>query len=368
MLLSFLYRLLPAFLGGALLAGAGTPALAQPAGAQGDNFMYQVMPGDTLIVLAQRFTDSSANWNKLQTLNAVQDPTRLTIGRELKIPFALIPELPSQAYISHLAGQVSANKVPAKPDTSLSEGDALRTGPGSFATLTLADGSILSVPAESSLLIERLRVFKGTGLIDTIFTMHDGGLESSVAPKETGVGRFEIRTPVSITGVRGTQFRVRVAANGSQSEVLSGKAQLSSGQSGNATLHQDQGAAVNSQGKLLGVRALLPAPALEPAVRGGQGWTISFPPVPGAGSYLVRVATDQAGRNLVSSHRDNQPKISFSAPGPGTFYVIVRAIDADGVMGKDAVQSFLGQSVLNASDGSAIATGFGQFVQLTDYR
>lgn len=343
------------------------PAFAQPAGAHADNFLYRVISGDTLIDLAQKFTDNPANWTTLQALNSVQDPTRLVIGSELKIPFSLIPELPSQAHVSHSAGQVSANGNPLKETALLVEGDTITTGSAGFLTMILADGSVLSVPAASSLLIQRLRVFKGTGLTDTVFTMSNGSLESSVAPQDTGVGRFEIRTPVSITGVRGTRLRVRTSSGGSQSEVLSGNAQLSSGHNASARLHRDQGAAVNAHGKLLGVRPLLPAPALPPPERGGQGWNIAFPPVPGAVSYLVRVAANDTGSDLVSSHKFSSPEITFSAPGAGTYYVVVRAVDADGVMGKDAVQSFPGRSLLKTSDGLAVLGGQGQFVLLTEY-
>lgn len=343
------------------------PATAQPAGARGDNFLYHVIAGDTLIDLAQQFTDNPSNWETLQTLNSVPDPYKLRIGIELKIPFALIPELPSLAHVSHIVGQASADNAPIVADARLAEGSAVRTGANGFVTLTLADGSVVSVPAASSLLIERLRVFKGTGLTDTIFTMEDGALESSVAPKETGVGRFEIRTPVSITGVRGTRLRVRASEQGAQSEVLSGKAQLSSSQAGEATLQQGQGAAITHQGQLLPVRALLPAPQLPQAEQLGHRRTITFPPVPNATAYLVRVANDPAGNNLLSSKTFALPEISFSASGPGTYYAVVRAIDADGIMGNDAVLSFSGHAVLSSSDGSPVASGDGQFVRLTDF-
>jgi hypothetical protein len=46
---------------------------------------------------------------------------------------------------------------------------------------------------------------------------------------------------------------------------------------------------------------------------------------------------------------------------------MVRAIDRDGVMGKDAVLSFPGVPLLNTSDGSAVKASFGQFVFLTDH-
>ncbi|MFW7340744.1 FecR domain-containing protein [Pollutimonas sp. H1-120] len=340
--------------------------MGQPSGAHGDNFLYRVMTGDTLIALSERFTDKADNWAALQSLNAVQEPTLLPIGLELKIPFSLIPELPAQAKITHLAGQASADNRPLKIGDSLSEGQTVATGENGFLTLTLADGSTLTVPAASSLSVERLRVFKGTGLTDTVFTMRQGSLESVVAPADTGVGRFEIRTPVSITGVRGTRLRVHTQASGAQSEVLEGSARLDASQGRNANLRQGQGAAIDSSGRLLGVRPLLPAPELTPASRGRSGWVIAFPPVQGASAYLLRVSADPQGKQLFSSKRFDEPRVTFSAPGAGTYYALVRAVDADGIMGRDASQSFPGRLLLNTSDGQPVSTGFGQFVFLSD--
>src|SRR5690606_29782511 len=161
-----------------------------------------------------------------------------------------------------------------------------------------------------------------------------------------GVGRFEIRTPVSVTGVRGTRLRVRSAQDGSQSEVLHGRAHLATSGKQAAVLRRGEGAATSASGEFLGVRPLLPAPQLAAPTRGGQGWVAQFPAVPGAQAYLVQVAQDDAGTQLISSKRFDSPEVTYGAQGTGTFYVRVRAIDGDGVMGEDAVLSFPGQTAL----------------------
>ncbi|GAB2893249.1 FecR domain-containing protein [Paralcaligenes sp. KSB-10] len=351
-----------------MLGSASTAAFAQASGARGDDFLYRVMPNDTLIALASRFTTGPGNWNTLQSINAVQDPAKLPIGLELKIPFAMIPELPASATVTHVSGQASADGQNLRAQDRIAEGKTIATGSDGFVTLLLSDGSVLSIPSSSTLALERMRAFKGTGLIDSITRMKQGSLESSVAPKGTGVGRFEVRTPVSITGVRGTRLRVHASTRGAQSEVVKGTAQITSQQSQNATLHQDQGTAIDPQGKLLGVRTLLPAAALSaPKRAGGGSWSLSFPPVPGASEYLVRVSSDKDGADLVSSRRFAAPDVKFSAPGPGTYYVAVRAIDALGIGGNDARQAFLGTSVLNSSNGTPVLSGSGTYILLTDY-
>nr|MBF0683515.1 FecR domain-containing protein [Pseudomonas sp.] len=340
---------------------------AQPAGAQGDDFIYNVRPGDTLLQLSQQYTGSPANWKALQRLNAVQDATMLPIGMTLRIPFSMIPEISAQAHVTHIAGQVAANGQAVQNGVALKEGDLVHTGPNGFLTLELADNSTLTIPANSAVRLERVRVFRDSGLTDTVLTVDEGSLESEVAPQDTGVGRFEVRTPVSVTSVRGTKLRVRAQPQGTQTEVLAGVAE--SGTRGGlekARLTHGQGGAVDANGKWLGVRRLLAAPVLSTPTNDGEGWALSFTPVAGATAYLVQVADDPAGSRLHSSECFMTPDITFQAPRAGTYYLLVRSADQDGVMGPDATLSFLSEEILRTFDGSPVFSGFGQRVLLTE--
>lgn len=362
----FLHGLVVALLGFTLCVTPGTNTQAQPSGARNDDFIYQVVQNDTLIALAQRFTDRSENWQTLQQLNNVKDPFQLGIGQRLRIPFALIPELPSKALVTHLTGLATANGRTLAMGDELVEGDTLVASAGGYVTLTLEDNSVSSVTASSSLRIQRLRTFQGTGLIDAIFTMEQGSVESTVAPQNTGVGRFEIRTPVSITGVRGTRLRVHATQQGIQAEVLEGYAQQGSGAQGDPTIKQGQGAATTPDGQFLGVRNLLPAPVLQPLAT-AHSRIIQFAPVVGAQSYAGLVARDAAGTQLVYDQTIMQSPFTVRTPGPGNYYVFLRAVDADGVMGHDAVQSVVGQAVLSSSDGLPVLSGQGVFISLNEY-
>lgn len=363
----FLYRVFLSFAVSAALGFLSTPAFAQAAGAKGENFLYRVILNDTLGALAERFTTSPSNWTILQTLNNVSETTKLPVGLVLKIPFSIIPELPSSARVNHLVGQATVNGQALQKASQITEGQTIRTGPGGFVTLELEDGSALSVLASSSLTLKRLRVFKGTGLTDSIIEVGTGSLESEVAPQQKGVGRFEVRTPVSVTGVRGTRLRVHVTEQGAQSEVVKGQAGVDATQAAEVLLHEKQGLAVNTHGKSLGVRDLLQAPELSAPVRGSAGWTVDFPAVQGASAYLVRVATDLNGANLVSSRQFLAAPVQFGAPGPGTYYVFVRALDSLGIGGVDAIQPFEGQLALQTSGGEPVLSGSGHPVALTHY-
>ncbi|CAB3667914.1 FecR domain-containing protein [Achromobacter pestifer] len=356
-----------------LSCGLAAPANSQPAGALGDDFIYRVRQGDTLINLATQYTRNQANWAQLQTLNKVVTPETLPIGLELRIPLAMIPERPAQARVLHVSGQANMNGKSLRPGEDLAEGSTVETAPNGFVTLELADGSKLTLPAGGSVELTRLRQFEGTALTDSVIHVQRGSVESTVAPSGQGVGRFEVRTPVAVTGVRGTRFRVQSGAGGVQSEVLEGSVRLQPHAPGAApakpvSVARGYGAAVRHDGSVSGVRELLAAPGLSAPERSdGGAWTSAFAPVPGAESYLVRVSRDADGALPVSSVSFPTNSIRFTAPGPGAYYVSVRAIDDLGLSGQDAVATFEGANQLMTSYGLGVGSGTGEPIILTEY-
>ncbi len=355
--------LLPIAIAVACLA---SPASAQPAGAQGDDFLYRVARNDTLISLAEKYTTGAQNWQALQTLNNVADPRQLPIGLLLRIPFHMIPLLPGDATVAHVSGEAWLDQRPLQPGDSVAEGGSIRTGSNGFVTLGLRDGSAITIPSNASIAIQRLRVFKNAPLTDTILSVDNGSLESNVAPEKKGVGRFEVRTPVSITGVRGTRLRVHASTDGARSEVLEGAVQLDTEGKDSARLTNNQGAAIDSSGRLLGVSTLLPAPrlpAIDPADHSGS---LSFPAVSGASSYLVRIAADPAGQQPLSSQITRTPVATYGRSASES-YLMVRAIDEAGIGGHDAIISIPAGRVLVSSDGTPVRSGYAGTIQLTNY-
>ena len=346
---------------------------AQPAGTLGDDFIYRVRQGDTLIQLAGTYTRNEANWGVLQRLNAVDDPYRLMVGKELRIPLALIPEVPAQTTAVHVSGAATMDGAPLREGTPVAEGATITTSANGFVTLQLADGTKVTLPQNGSTRLERLRQFEGTALTDSILRVERGAVDSNVAPDGQGVGRFEVRTPVAVTGVRGTRFRVQASAQGSRSEVIEGNVRLQPHPRDSApgrpvAVATGYGASIGADGVLSEVRPLLPAPQLGAPQRAGSGqWTAAVSPVPGAVAYLVQVSRDADGLELTSSTRFDSTDIHFSAPGAGTYYVAVRAIDAAGLGGRDGRLSFMGANVLMTASGLPVSLSDSGVVTLADY-
>ena len=344
-------------------------AQAQPSGAMGDNFIYLVESGDTLSELSELYTTRSASWRELQGLNQIPNELDLPIAKALSIPFNMIPVVAAEASISHSKGEVWVNNSAAQREQRLQAGDVIRTGNNGFITLLLEDQSTISLPNNSQLYIKQLNTFERARLIDAILELQQGSVESRVAPDNTGVGRFEINTPVSVTGVRGTNLRVHTTEQMARTELITGKAHLNtSTQTNYQNLLQAQGANIHADGSYA-IWPLLPAPALTEPVRGKQGWQTTITPVEGATHYVVQIALAADGTALVRS--DEVPAEELTVPlqpsGAGQHYAFIRAVDERGLMGIDAALSFPGQGVLISSDGAPILSSDGQAVLLTDY-
>ncbi|MFA5704299.1 MAG: FecR domain-containing protein [Advenella sp.] len=343
-------------------------ASAQPAGAHEDNFLYQIKQGETLSSLSETFTTNPSNWQAIKKANRIANARKIPTGTTLKIPFNLIDEVPDQAKIIYLTGNVLLNNEPISKNHLISEKDIITTGAQSNITLELSDQSKVQIPPDSIVLVERLRKFRGTGLIDSIFNIENGKLAAHASPNQTGVGRFEIRTPVSITGVRGTVVRAEATQSaGSSSELLQGKAAFiaSSSRHQQVPLGANQGITATSKGEAGDVIELLPPPDIRLNQASPFEFKVDIQPVSGAIAYLVRVSNDISGYDVLFTETVNKPEARVTGPGKGTYYVSVRSIDSNQLAGADAVQPFtITATGLMTEHGVSIGTQSGPLLQM----
>ena len=342
------------------------PAFAQAAGARGDYFTYRFLPGDILLTLSQRFTSNQENWKAIRKINGIADQYKIPVGFELKIPFSMIDEIPASATISHLRGQAFLNGRPIRQTGGqIAEGAVITTGSNSNVTLTLPDNSKVLVPVNSTVTAKRLQRFSGTGYIDAIFTIDQGEIHSHVNPGGEGVGRFEIRTPVSVTGVRGTVLRTGTRQDqGAYSIIVKGQADFSPADGASPTrLISNQGVVTSGAGESAAPHALLAPPTLHPMDPQSQNQTLRFDPVPGAVAYEVVLAEDREGYDVLWSQRMTETTIRLPAVRNGTVYVLVRSVDETMLTGGDAMlQIRQTMNTINDGQGSPVGVGNGSYL------
>jgi hypothetical protein len=117
-------------------------------------------------------------------------------------------------------GKVDLDGQPARVGAAIGEGAAVRTGADGMVAIKLADGSTITVQSKSAIRLETARQFANTGGVsDSVIRLDAGRLETAVARQKGPGSRYEIRTPTSNMGVRGTVFRAAADDDGKRRAV-----------------------------------------------------------------------------------------------------------------------------------------------------
>lgn len=327
---------------------SAVPAAAQStvSSRQAETLDYVVRPGDTLIDLASAYMNRPLDYRRVQRENRVANPRRLSIGRTLALPVDLLRADPDEARIAGFRGAVSLNQdgVSGAPTSGqiVRESAVLSTGANAFVRLALSDGSHVVVPSNSRVRVSRLRRYAINGAVDHALTIEAGRAESRVTPR-TRPGGFAIRTPVSVSAVRGTDFRVSFdeASERSATEVLEGTVAVASGEN-EALAAADQG--VSAAAGAVRLLPLLPAPALaRPDAPQTQPQVVfEVQPLPGAERYRGRIAQD-AGMIESFAEADSAPggPLAFGDMEEGAYFLRLTALSPEGLEGKATTYSFI---------------------------
>jgi len=303
---------------------------------------YTVRTGDNLYDLAQHYMRRLGDYRIVQKLNRVRDPRRLPIARTLLIPRVLLKSDPLEAKVIAFRGSTSINDKPVALGMTLGEGGRIRTGANAFLSIALADGSTITLPSQSTIRIERLRRFRLTGEMERLFRLDDGRSQTEVTPRTNGRDRFEIRTPISVAAVRGTDFRVAVLEGGkaATTEVLDGHVGLAGG-SAQATLEPGLGARVTAQGTTGPIKLLSPPDILDPErTQSDSELVFRLAPLEHAEHYRVQIAKDAGFLDIVEEALVDRPEANLPSVPNGDWFVRVTGIDANQLEGLPRVVSF----------------------------
>lgn len=320
-----------------------------------DDVRHVVAKGETLYDLARQYLPSSTLWPAIQRHNAIRDPLRLQPGQVVFIPARLLADQAVTATVDFVHGTVKAATGPkasavlVKTGSQLAEGTQLQTGGDGYISVRLADGSLIKVQAGSDVTLERMRRRTATGDTSLGIGLKRGSVQSTVTTKNAPGQRFDIRTPLAVASVRGTEFDVSVADNGNTAtSVTQGivgvrapahakqtPAQWSLG----AELQAGEGNTVTRDKSLGKTTKLLPAPdlsALPTVMDDAESATFSVPALPLAAAYRVRIAQDEALVHVVRNASFPSAQFRFDGLPDGRYFLGVRGVDASGITGKEA--------------------------------
>jgi hypothetical protein len=320
----------------------------QTAAAQSETVSYVIRSGDTLDRLSRSFLVPERRWRTLLKLAVIRDPKRLPIGRTLRIPRLWLRYKVEPARLASYRGTVglSINGRTVAPAAGIviGEGAEIATAGNSFATLMLADRSQVVIPSQSRVRVRELRRILLTGAIDYRIDVEKGRLETRVTPLEQPSGRYRIRTPISMTAVRGTEFRIsfeeqhRTAAT----EVLAGRVQFSPPDAATGLILEPAfGATLDREGETR-VEKLLGAPDLDQpaALQTGDAVEFRARKLDHAVRYRAVIASDAGFIDNIAEQFSDDGRFALADIPNGNLFVRVSAIASSGLEGMAQSYSF----------------------------
>lgn len=329
------------------LALSGAAVWAQAAGSpapDADHLVYQMKPGDTLMGLVNRFMEGPDPLKQLMSANRIANINRIPVGAKIKIPRSLLKHTPSTATVTRLncksVIQIDGNAaVPIKTGTVLGEGAVVRIPAGCQFALTLEDDSTLRLMSGAVIQLKTLRRNPLEASPEVKVELLDGRMEIDVPKKRLQTDApFQVITPTSVAGVRGTEFRVGFDAKqrNSQVEVKVGVVGARGvGETTEKRAGPGQGVAITADGKALDIETLLMPPRFDSgqAQPGGQDWLLKFNADPKAQRFLLVTAEDANFSALASQEQPAQPQVLASALGTKPVFYQWSSISATGLMG-----------------------------------
>lgn len=296
--------------------GADSTATHTPPLSEKD-LIYIVKPNDTLIQLARLYLQSASGAETIQTLNQIDNPNRLPIGFELRLPRHLLKYKPAIAQVT--SANCELNSTPRdgskliQVDSTVTEGNTVDVPAGCAVDLRLGDGTLIRLPSGSSVKITRLRHNALEKSPEILFDLTKGRIDLNVQKPRSKDTPFEVRTPISVMGVRGTEFRVGVTPeNTARLEVLSGQVQMQGKADHQArALNAGQGVIINTTGRAGQIKTLPSRPTLLQSIADTKSNQIKleFASAPDAAQFTLKTSLmanridEQTDRLINASHQ-----------------------------------------------------------------
>jgi hypothetical protein len=330
-------------------AALAAPAPLANAAAASGNYTYRVQSGESARKLASDYfvnRNDKAAYAALLKLNHLSSD-RLTAGSTIQIPRRFLNRVPARAVVAAYRGTVSLGSTrPIKINSVVTEGARIETGPDSSVSFLLEDGSLITLPSQSVFVLERLRLVLLSGELEHVFRLEKGRSQFTVTPSRGPESRFQVRTPVSVSAVRGTEFRIEVDQGGASAlaEVLKDNVEVTGATptaSGGVMVNEGFGNKSTSKGVGQPVK-LLPFPQVKlPLFHNADGTvTINITPIDGAVRYRLQVANDLTFQDIREEVDNDKPFFGLRKTPMGSYFLKITAVDANGLEGMQHIYPF----------------------------
>lgn len=336
-------------------------ALAPP-----ETISYRLKRGDSLYSLSQRYFAPRTAYLTVQRMNRIANPYAIPPGTVVKIPVSLLRATPLDAQLAAFQGSVRIERdgtaVTPTVGMPITPGQIVQTGEVGFLTLALSNGSRITLPSNSRVRILHMRRFLLTGSTDFDFALDQGRAQTKVTPVKDSNSRFRLRTPIAVSAVRGTEFRIGYdpKQGPSLTEVIEGGVAVDVKAGSGALVSRGFGATASADGRVE-TEKLLAAPAVLKPGRLQKEPLVEFAlqPVDTARGYLVQLAKDAGFVDMISEQRSDTARAQFNDIPDGNYFVRAMAVAPSGLQG--LAETYGVRRQLTALGASAGALGPGQY-------
>ena len=295
--------------------------------------------GTSLIKLTRTYCIPGSDWRRLAEINNLKEPYIIYAGGSISFPDSMLMTEKVTAQIASVIGGVfrvasDGSLQQVKKGERILPGQTLVTEADGFAHLIFPDHKYIRISSNSKFTLTYLLRLVDKSLKAEFF-LERGNISLEVKEKLKKHETFNTRTPVSVTGVRGTTFRVKMDNNVNIVETLSGTVSLSSA-GGSVKIPAGMGTSVKEGERPETPKTLPPVPAL-PVMKRIYKLTplrIPAPAVRDGATARMRVTSDVAGTATVWEGETRGGKdFLLSEFTDGIWYAFFSAVSSEDLEG-----------------------------------
>ncbi|NND89842.1 MAG: hypothetical protein HKN42_03185 [Granulosicoccus sp.] len=234
--------------------------------------------------------------------------------------------------VSALATEPAYTIIELKRNSEILYGDTITTGSDGYLSIEFSSGAVINLQPDTEATLSRLNCLPVDDSCVIEIKTHKGKVSSDVEVRDNQPVDFRINTPYASAAVRGTVFDVD-AANDLRVGVTEGIVDLSA-QGQNVGINSGFGSVVEPGQPPSEPIELLPHPVFKriPA-RVAPGDAVTWWPFSSAAAYGALLSNDESGIESLASYEIDANEIGFTEVAPGDYFLLLRAIDENGLQG-----------------------------------
>jgi len=311
---------------------------ASPGMAQDDTLVpLHVQRGTNLIRIARQYCQHPSDWKTIARINHLQSPYIIYADSTILIPLNILRTKEISATVISLKGKpqlVDRDKKasPLHKGDAVFPGQTVVTRDDEYVHLIYPDNKHSRIGPESKMLLVYLMRLADDNL-QAEFFLEQGRMTNAIERRLKANEHFRTRTPMAITGIRGTEFRIRLEdEQSSVVETLKGKVALSAAGK-NVLVRKGQGVRVKKGQPPAPPRPLPPPPSLpelQPVYR-TLPIHIAAPEQKNRSAFHLRITSDAKGLDtLVDQSVHPSENFSIASLPDGLYSLFLSAVDQQG--------------------------------------